>query len=191
MPGDTTQSISIKPLTFDWYSSNLHGQWKSFREQCQFLLIDGPYSTHTEPPHIAVVLNWMGPHSYQIFNSLMFPEDKDKKKLTNVLEVVGEHFKPTQSVLQSWYQLGSVYSSQCNDQMEFLNKLKNVAADCSLSNKDEVIKFLFLIHITNERVKDYLIEHIMPENTLPDVLHLNTVQMETLSKATSTECCRT
>ena len=71
--------------------------------------------------------------------------------------------------------------------MEFLNKLKDVAADCSCSNKDEVIKFLFLIHNTNERVKDYLIEHRKPEKTLAIVLQLaktleSTVQMENLSK---------
>ena len=184
MPGHTTQSISP---TFNRDSQNLHEQWKSFREQCQFLLIDGPYSIHMEPVHIAVVLNWMGPPSYQIFNNLTFPEDKDKKKLTNVLDILCGHFKPTQSVLQSWYQLGSVYSSQHKDQMEFLNKLKDVAADCSFTNKDKVIKFLFLIHHTNERVKDYLIEHMKPDNTLGNVLQLaktveTTVQTETLSK---------
>ena len=74
---------------------------------------------HTEPAHIAVVLNWMGPHSCKIFNNLTFPEDKDNKKLTNVLEVLSGHFKPVQSVLQSWYQFGSVNSSQCKDQTEF------------------------------------------------------------------------
>ena len=31
----------------------------------------------------------MGPYSYQIFNNLMIPEDKDRKKLTNVLEALG------------------------------------------------------------------------------------------------------
>ena len=121
---------------------------------------------HTEPAWKAVVLNWMGPHSYQIFNTPMFPEDKDKKKLVNVIEVLCGHFKPTYSVLQSWYQLGSVYSSQCKDQMQFLNKLKDVAADCSFSNRKEVIKFLFLIHNTNERVNDYLTDNMKPENTL-------------------------
>ena len=120
MPGDTKQSIPVKPPTFNWDSSNLHEQWKLFKEQCQVLLMDGPYSMHTEPACIPVVLNWIGPHSYQIFNNLMFPEDSHKKKLVNILEVLGGHFKPTQSVLQSWYQLGSVYSSQCKDQMDFL-----------------------------------------------------------------------
>ena len=122
MPGDTMQSIPIKALTFNLDSSNLHQQWKLFREQYQFLLIDGPYSRHTEPAHKAAVLNWMGPHSYQIFNNLTFLEDRDKTELT---EGLGGHIKPTQSVLQSWYQLGSVYSSQCKDQMECLNKPKD------------------------------------------------------------------
>ena len=54
MSGDTTQTIQIKPLTFNWDSPNLCEQWKLFREQCQFLLIDGPYSMHTEQPHIVV-----------------------------------------------------------------------------------------------------------------------------------------
>ena len=65
-----------------------------------------------------------------------------------------KHFKPTQSVLQSWYQLGSMYSSQCKDQIEFVSKLHDVANDCSFANKDELVKFLFLIHNTNKRVKD-------------------------------------
>ena len=57
MPGDTTQSIPIKLLTLNWDSSNLYEQWNLFREQCQLLLIDGPYSTHTGPACIVVVLN--------------------------------------------------------------------------------------------------------------------------------------
>ena len=71
--------------------------------------------------------------------------------------------------------------------MEFLNKLKDVAADCSCTNKDKAIKFFFLIHNTNKRVKDYLIEHMHPENTLANVLQSaktvdSTDQTETLSK---------
>ena len=81
--------------------SEFTGAMELFREQCQFLLIDRPYSMCTEPAHIAVVLNSMAPHSYQIFNNLMFPEDKDKKKHTDVLEVLGGHFKPTQSVFKA------------------------------------------------------------------------------------------
>ena len=65
-----------------------------------------------------------------------------------------------------------MYSSQCKDQLEFLNKLKDAAVGCSFSNKDKVIKFLFLFHNTNESIKDYLTEHMTPENTLANVLQL-------------------
>ena len=50
-----------------------------------------------------------------------------------------------------------------------------------------MIKFFFLIHNTNVRVKDYLIEHMKPEKTLADEIQLaktveSTAQLETLSK---------
>ena len=50
-----------------------------------------------------------------------------------------------------------------------------------------MIKFLFLTHNTNERVNDYLIKHVKPENTLANVIQLaktvvSTVQTQTLSK---------
>ena len=40
-----------------------------------------------------------------------------------------------------------------------MSKLHNVANDCSFANKDEIVKSLFLICNTNERVKDQLIEN--------------------------------
>ena len=81
-----------------------------------------------------------------------------------------KHFKPTQFVLQSWYQLGSIYSSQCKDQTEFLSKLCNVANNCSFANKDEIVIFSFLIHNSNKRVKDQLIEKMENTDTLTDIL---------------------
>ena len=48
----------------------------------------------------------------------------------------------------------------------------DVANDCSFANKDEIVKFLFLIHNTNERVKDQLIEKMKMMYTLTDILQL-------------------
>ena len=97
------------------------------------------------------------------------------------------HFKSTQSVFQLWYQLGSIYSSQCKYQTKFMSKLFDVANDCSFANKDEIVKFLFLIHKTNERVKDQFIEKMKTTDTLTDIVQLAItvelmVQMETLYK---------
>ena len=178
MPGEMTPpNLLIKTPSFNWESVNLHDQWKLFSEQCKYLLTnDGPFSKHGEAAHVTAILNWLGPKSYQVFDNLNFEAERKEK-----------HFKPTQSVLQSQYQLGSIYLSQCKDQTEFMSKLCDVANDCRFANKDEIVKILFLIHNTNERVKDQLIEKIKTVVTLTDILQLAktvelTVQMETLSK---------
>ena len=134
---------------------NLHDQWKLFSEQCKYLLTnDRLFSKHAEAACITAILNWLGPNSYQVFNNLNFEaERKEKNEFDDVLFIFEKHFKPSQSILQSWYQLGSIYSNQCKDQTEFMSKLCDVANDCSFANKDEIVKFLFLILNTNERLK--------------------------------------
>ena len=56
-----------------------------------------------------------------------------------------------------------------------------------LIRMNEIVKFLFLIHNTNERVKDQVIEKMKTKDTLTDILQLaKTVEsrghMETLFK---------
>ena len=68
-----------------------------------------------------------------------------------------------------------------------MSKLHDVANDYRFANKDEIVKFLFLIHNTSERVKDQLIEKMKTMDTLTDILQLvknikSIVQKETLSK---------
>ena len=144
MPNEQPLSIPIKTPSFNCDNVNLYDQWKLFSEQCKFLLInDGPSSKHSEPAHIAAVLNWLGLKSYQVFNNLNFDaEGKDKSKIDDVLLIFEKHFKPTKSVLQSWYQLGLIYLSQCKDQTEFMSKLCTVANNCTLANKDEIVIFI-------------------------------------------------
>ena len=118
MPKAHTLSIPVKTPSFNWDYVNLHDQWKLFSDQCKFFLLnDGPFSKHSEPAHIAGVLNWLGQKSYEVFRNLNFDaENKDKSKIDDVLFMFEKHFRLTQSVLQSQYQLGPIYSSQCKDQ---------------------------------------------------------------------------
>ena len=188
MPSEKPLSIPIRtPQVLIGTMLILHDQWKLFSEQCKFLLINnGQFSKYSEPSPISAVLNWLGLKSYQVFNNLNSDaEGKDKSKIDDVLFMFEKHFKPTLSVLQLCYQLGSIYSSQ--DHTEYISKLCDVANDWSFANKDEIVKFLFLIHNTNERVKDQLIDKMKTTDTLTDILQLAKtveliVQMETLSK---------
>ena len=43
---------------------------------------------------------------------------------------------------------------------------------CSFANTDEIVTFLFLIHNTNEMVKDQLIEKMKTMDTFTNILQL-------------------
>ena len=84
--------------------------------------------------------------SYGVYDELDFSGRKSKKNVQHVLETFEAYFKRTQSLFQSWYQLGGQYSSSFKSQMDFMLKLKDIANDCSFTNSDEIVKFLFLTH---------------------------------------------
>ena len=83
-----------------------------------------------------------------MYNNLPISEDdnKDPSKLLDAFEC---YFKPECNIFQSWYALGSTYSGAFKTQSEFYHKLNSVA--CNFTNKDEVVKFLFLTHLQNTR----------------------------------------
>ena len=100
MPGEmTSPSIPNKTPSFNWESVNLHDQWKLFSEQCKYLLTnDGLFSKHAETVHIAAILNWLAPKSYQVLNNLnLEAERKEKNKVDGVLFMFEKHFKSTLS----------------------------------------------------------------------------------------------
>ena len=76
--------------------------------------------------------------------------------------------------MHSWYQLGSVYSNQCKNQTEFMQKLKEIAQETGFrpAVRDELIKFLFVTHNTDQKVREYLLDKADPEKTCQDFLKL-------------------
>ena len=85
----------------------------------------------------------------------------DKHNWEDAVKAFGEEFKPCQTVMQSWYQLGNLYSSHCKDQTEFMTRIKELAKEY---NK-------------------YLIDKAEPTKTSYDFL----VLAETIESQTQTE----
>ena len=148
--------LPIYKLKFDWTASNLYEQFKLFQQKCTYLLINGPYSHVPANLQVSVFLNWFGDRSYELINTIEFSPEKSKDVLADVIEQFELYFKPSQSTLQSWYELGSLYSSQFKNKNDFLNKLLDVSKDCELDNPNELVKFLFLVHNQNSHVCESL-----------------------------------
>ena len=176
--------LQLKRPSLNW-EGNLHENFKSF-EYCARVLLDGPYKKYNEQIKVAALLSWTGDKGFKLYHTIDWG-DKDKNKWEDILTTFKAHFKPCQTVMQSWYQLGSLYSSNCKDQSEFIARIKELVKEGAFTQQEEIIKFLFVIHNTNDKVREYLIDKADPTKTCSDFLNLarsveSMVQTETMSK---------
>ena len=132
-------------------------------------------------------MNWLGVEAYPIYDDISISED-DKKDPSKLLDAFEKYFKPKQNVFQSWYALGSIYSGAFKTQLEFYHKLNSVVDDCNFTNKDEIVKFLYLTHYQNTRVRDHLLKELTDTTSLTDMLRMTRVCEGTVhSEETSKE----
>ena len=178
--------LHLKHPSLNW-DGNLHENFKSFHLRASVLL-DGPYQKYEDNVKVAALLSWTGDKGFKLYASIDWTTlGKDKNKWKDVLEAFEAHFKPCQTVMQSWYQLGSLYSSNCKDQTEFMTRIKELAKEGGFTQQEEIVKFLFVIHNTDPKVRDYLIDKGDPAKSCSDFLNLarsveSMVQTETMSK---------
>ena len=186
VPAPRAIQLTVKYPSFNW-EGNTHEQFKTFKQRTE-ILMEGPYEDYKEPDKVAAILGWLGDKGHQVYASLdRTVLGKDKKKYKDVLDAFDSYFKPMQTIMHSWYQLGNIYSSQCKDQTEFMTKLKELSKETGFKEPDELTKFLFVIHNTDSKVREYLIDKGDPSKTCTEFLQMarsveSMVKTETLSR---------
>ena len=180
--------IPVNKPSFNGQSTNLHEAFNLFHNQVKFLLVEGQYAKCDEMDKVRAILNWLGPKSFEVYEDLAIEPGEDKRKCEDVLKAFERYFKPTQSLFQNWYQLSGLYSGSCKSQGDFMMQLKEIAKECSFTNSDEFVKFLFLTHNQNSRVRDALLDRMKATDTPAQCLAIaktveSTIETEKLSKS--------
>ena len=135
---------------------NQYENFKTFKSRTT-ILMEGPYKSVQEMDKVAAILGWLGDKGFNLYEAIDWEGiGKDKQLYKEVLDAFEAHFKPCQTAMHSWYQLGSVYSNQCKNQTEFMQKLKEIAQETGFrpTVRDELIKFLFVTHNTDQKVRE-------------------------------------
>ena len=142
--GEPKSIIPFISPKFNWQADNLYAHFQIFKDKMSFAF-DGQFKEASNESKGDAILNWMGDEAFPIYHNLLL-SDAEKKDPKKLLDEFLAYFKPEQNVYQSWYTLGSLYSGQFKSQGDFNNKLQQVVHECSFTNADEVVKFLFLTH---------------------------------------------
>ena len=171
VPAPRAIQLTVKYPSFNW-EGNTHEHFKTFKQRTE-ILMEGPYEDYKEPDKVAAILGWLGDKGHQVYASLNWTAlGKDKKKYQDVLDAFDSYFKSMQTIMHSWYQLGNIYSSQCKDQTEFMTRLKELSKETGFKESDELTKFLFVIHNTDSKVREYLIDKEDPTKTCSEFLQM-------------------
>ena len=178
--GEPKSIIPFIAPKFNWQADNLYTHFQIFKDKVTFAF-DGQFKEANKESKCGAILNWMGDEAFPIYHNLPISADdkKDPKKLL-------DYFKPEQNVYQSWYTLGSLYSGQFKSQGDFYNKLQQVVCECSFTNADEIVKFLFLTHNQDKCVHEDLLKQMKETTTLSDMVCIaktteSMIHSETLS----------
>ena len=97
------------PPKFHRGQDNLYKQFKSFKHVIEFAF-RGQNEKCPNSVKCGSILNWLGIEAYPVYDNLPITED-NKKDPTKLLEAFEKYFKPECNIFQSWYALGSTYSS--------------------------------------------------------------------------------
>ena len=141
---------------------------KSFKRVVEFAF-RGQYENCSNGIKCGSILNWLGVEAYPVYDNLPISEE-DKKDSTKLLDAFEHYFKLERNIFQSSYALGSIYSGAYKTQSKFYHKLNSVANDCNFTNKDEIVKFLYLTHSQNTRVCEHLLKELTDTTSLADML---------------------
>ena len=177
--------LQLKQPNFNW-EGNVYENYQSFSERATILLGE-PYAKYDDPSKISAFLSWTRDKGFQLYKNLDWERTGyDKNKWEDVVKAFGEEFKLCQTVMQSWHQFGNLYSLHCKDQTEFMTRIKELAKEVGFTNQEEIIKFLFLIHNNNTKVREYLIDKAEPSKTSYDFLVLaKTIESQTQTESMS------
>ena len=164
------QLVPFTPPKFHWNQDNLYEQFKTFKCVVEFAF-KGQYKKCSKSVMCRSILNWLGIKSYSVYDNLCITEAQ-KQDLDQCLAAFEKYFKPERNIFQSWHALGSIYSGAFKTQSEFYHKLNSVADNCSFTNKEEIVKFLFLTHNQNTRVHEHSLKEMQDMTSMTDMLHV-------------------
>ena len=112
--------LVIKYPSFSW-EGNQYENFRTFKNRTS-ILMEGPYKSVQEMDKVAAILGWLGDKGFHLYEAIDSEGiGKNKQLYKEVLDAFEAHFKPYQTAMHSWYQLGSVYSNQCKNQTEFID----------------------------------------------------------------------
>lgn len=128
----------IQPPTFDWNSSELVQQFRSFRRYCELLLTTPTYANKPPESVVNYMLLWLGPKAVEIYDNWSHLTDVQKKDPSSVWDAFSQYFEPKSNFRLSRFQLRDMKQESKESVDSFVNRLKVQARKCNFKDINEL-----------------------------------------------------
>ena len=170
-----TTRVSVNSLQHKW------AQWKTCFERYR---IASKLNSEEEEIHVATLLYSMGKLAENLFASLQFQSEDDRKKYKDVVEKLDNHFIPQRNIL---YEHACFYkgTQQSDEPVEaFIRALYTLSEHCNFKDREEMIRDRIVIGITDKVVSEKL--QMMADLTLTKAVEV-TQQCEMVKQQMASE----
>ena len=171
----TNDLQGIKPPNFDWDSSELVQQFRSFRRYCELLLSTPTYASKTPKQIVNYILLWMGPQAVEVFDNWSHLTDDQKEVPENVWDAFSQYFEPKSNFRLARFQLRDLKQDNKESVDSFVNRLKVQAKKCNFKDassfEDNLID-QFIKGISHVSVQKKLLDQDPKTLTLDKALDL-------------------
>ena len=114
--------------------------WEFFREQWECYETATGLNEKAPGIRIATLKAVMGKDCLSILRHLDLSDD-DRKKVTETLDALESHFRPTRNIVYERYKLNTAEQKQCESTDEYVNRLRHLASSCEYGTLlDEMIR---------------------------------------------------
>lgn len=140
------------------WGGNKADNWRRFQEDFTIYLASREKEGKPDAVRIALMLNCAGRELVDIFNTLKFDAEEDKKKYKKVVEKLNEYFEPTVYVTYERYMFFTRAQNSDESIDKYVTDLKIKARNCKFGDlHDEMIRDRIICVTNSEHLRARLL----------------------------------
>ena len=161
--GENTHEMAMHlglppPEPLDLSGGNVSENWKKFKQKYTNYEIATGINTKESATRVAVLLTVIGNDAIDVFNTLMWDEEGDDKKIDKVLLKFEEHCEPKKNVTYERYKFFSRAQESGETIDQYVTVLRRLSETCEFETlKNSLIKDRIVLGVNNTKVRERLL----------------------------------
>ena len=139
------------------YFNSSHKSWSSYSERLGYYFAAN--DVQDEDKKKAILLTVWGPSTFQLLKSLLWPGTPADKWYSKLVEVLGKHFNPAQSVIMQSFKFNTWARKESESVATYVAELKRLGEHCEFGeNFNEMVRDWLVCGVNDLRIQNRLLQ---------------------------------